>query len=96
MSVNLELDNSCPLQKYIFIHVLNKPGRPLRIVSYFEISTVLSVFTKYPCNALTLESILLNRHDIKIPHNRIHKILKDFKLKLQMIPTNKGEKVDQI
>ena len=53
MSVNLELDNSCPsTRKTGYIHVLNKPGRPLRNVSYFEISTVLSVFTKYPCNAL--------------------------------------------
>lgn len=63
-----------------YIHVLNKPGRPFRPVSYYEISTVLSVFRQYPCNALTLESILLNRHGIKIPHNRIHKILKDYKL----------------
>jgi transposase len=61
-----------------YIHTLNKPGRPLRPVSYHEISTVL--FRQYPCNALTLESILMNRHGIKIPHNRIHKILKDHKL----------------
>ena len=63
-----------------YIHILNKPGRPLRNVSCFEVSAVLSVFRQYPCNALTLESILLNRHGIKIPHNRIHKILKDYKL----------------
>ncbi len=42
------------------IHVLNKPGRQLRNVSCFEVSTVLSVFRQHPCNALTLESILMD------------------------------------
>ena len=70
----------CEYRKTGYIHVLNKPGRPFRPLSYSEISTVLSVFRQYPCNALTLESILLNRHGIKIPHNRIHRILKDYKL----------------
>lgn len=63
-----------------YIRNLNKPGRPFSPVSNFEISTVLSVFRQYPCNALTLEKILLNRHGIKIPHNRIHKILRNYKL----------------
>jgi putative transposase len=70
----------CEYRKMGYIHTLNKPGRPFRPVSYPEISTVLSVFRQYPCNALTLEKILLNRHGIKIPHNRIHRILKDYKL----------------
>lgn len=70
----------CEYRKTGYIHNLKKPGRPFRLISYPEVSTVLSVFQQYPCNALTLESILLNRQGIKIPHNRIHKILKDYKL----------------
>ena len=51
----------CEYRKTGYIHVLIKPGRPFKPLSYSEISTVLSVFRQYPCNALTLESILLEQ-----------------------------------
>ena len=35
---------------------------------------------EYPCSAVVLETILDKRHGIKIPHNRIHKILKNHRL----------------
>jgi len=85
----------CEYRKTGYIHNLKKPGRPFRLISYPEVSTVLSVFQQYPCNALTLESILLNRQGIKIPHNRIHnRYWRTIRL-FQTTPT-KEKKVDQV
>lgn len=55
---------------------LANPGRPRRITTQKEISTVLDAYREYPCNAVTLENSLY-RHGIKVPHNTIHMILKD-------------------
>jgi putative transposase len=62
------------------VPILGKPGRPSRIITNEEISAVIGAYKEYPCSAVILETILDNRHGIKIPHNRIHKILKDHKL----------------
>src|SRR5215471_3094080 len=62
------------------IPILAKPGRPSRSITNEEISAVIGTYKEYPCSAVVLESILDKRHGIKIPHNRIHKILKNHKL----------------
>jgi putative transposase len=62
------------------VPILGKPGRPSRIITNEEISAVIGTYKEYPCSAVVLETILDNRHGIKIPHNRIHKILKDHRL----------------
>jgi putative transposase len=62
------------------IPLLRRSGRPSRIITNEEISAVIGTYKEYPCSAVVLETILGNRHGIKIPHNRIHKILKDHKL----------------
>jgi putative transposase len=40
----------------------------------------LCMLLSYPCSAVVLETILDNKCGIKIPHNRIHKILKNYRL----------------
>ena len=63
------------------VQVLAKPGRPLLRVSLNEeVSAVIGTYKEYPCSAVVLETILDKRHGIKIAHNRIHKILKNFRL----------------
>ena len=56
MSENLELDTHARSQKDRSYPYSDKPGRQFRPMSNFEISTVLSSFRQYPCNALTLEN----------------------------------------
>ena len=62
------------------IPTLRRPGRPPRLPTNEEISAIIGTYKEYPCSAVVLETILNNRHGIKIPHNRIHRILKDHKL----------------
>ena len=62
------------------VPLLAKPGRPSRSITNEEISAVIGTHKEYPCSAVVLETILDNRHGIKIPHNRIHKILKNHRL----------------
>ena len=62
------------------VPILAKPGRPSRSITKEEISAVVGIYKEYPCSAVVLETILENRHGIKIPHNRIHKILKNHRL----------------
>ena len=62
------------------VPILAKPGRPSRSITNEEISAVIGTHKEYPCSAVVLETILENRHGIKIPHNRIHKILKSHRL----------------
>jgi hypothetical protein len=62
------------------VPILTKPGRPPRSITNEEISAVIGTYKEYPCSAVVLETILENRHGIKIPHNRIHKILKNHRL----------------
>ena len=57
------------------VPILAKPGRPSRSITNEEISAVIGTYKEYPCSAVVLETILDNRHGIKIPLNRIHKIL---------------------
>ena len=62
------------------VPILANPGRPSRSITKEEISAVVGIYKEYPCSAVVLETILENRHGIKIPHNRIHKILKNHRL----------------
>ena len=52
----------------------------LRSITKEEISAVIGTYKEYPCSAVVLETILDKRHGIKIAHNRIHKILKNYRL----------------
>ena len=63
------------------VPILAKPGRPPRSITNEDISAVIGTYKEYPCSAVMLEIILQNRHGIKIPHNRIHKILKNRRLR---------------
>jgi hypothetical protein len=60
--------------------ILVKPGRPSRSITNEEMSAVIGTYKEYPCSAVELENILDKRYGIKIPHNRIHKILKNHRL----------------
>jgi putative transposase len=62
------------------IPILAKLGRPSRNITNEEISAVIGAYKEYPCSAVVLENILDKRYGIKIPHNRIHKILKNHRL----------------
>jgi putative transposase len=62
------------------IPILAKPGRPSRSITNEEMSVVIGTYKEYPCSAVVLENILDKRYGIKIPHNRIHKILKNHRL----------------
>ena len=62
------------------VPILGKPGRPSRITTNEEISAIIGTYKEYPCSTVVFETILDNRHGIKIHHNRIHKILKDHSL----------------
>ena len=62
------------------VPILTKPGRPSRSITNEEISAVIGTYKEYPCSAVVLETILDNRYGIKIPHNRMHKILKNHRL----------------
>jgi len=60
------------------IPVLKKPGRPRGAsVHLHEAALVLKVYDELKVNALTLERVLRNVYGIKLPHNRIHMILKE-------------------
>jgi putative transposase len=59
------------------VPILGKPGRQSRSIMDEEISAVIGAYKEYPCSAVVLVTILDRRYGIKIPHNIIHKILKD-------------------
>ena len=48
------------------VPILAKPGRPSRSITNEEISDVIGTYKEYPCSAVVLETILENRHGIKI------------------------------
>jgi putative transposase len=50
-------------------------GRPRKIAEKWEVDAVKSVFEKYRVSASTLEKLIKRDMDLKIPHNRIHRIL---------------------
>lgn len=53
-----------------------KPGRKPDIITDEERSTILNLRQEHPLCAVTLESILKER-GIDIPHNRIHRVLRE-------------------
>jgi hypothetical protein len=61
------------------LYLQSLEDRPSSITNE-EISAVIGTYKVYPCSAVVLETILENRHGIKIAHNRIHKILKNHRL----------------
>ena len=67
----------CQYKNTRTIPLLRKSGRPSRVITNDEISAVIGIYKEYPCSAVVLETILDKKHGIKIPHNIIHKILKD-------------------
>ena len=59
---------------------LKKPGRPKKAATTIrEATLVLKTYDMLKVNALTLERVLRNIYRIKLPHNRIHMILKETK-----------------
>lgn len=58
------------------IPVLRHPGRPKRQITEQETSIVSSAFEKYRCCAIFLEKTI-DACGIHIPHNTIHKILRN-------------------
>jgi putative transposase len=57
---------------------LKKPGRPKKAATTIrEATLVLKTYDMLKVNALTLERVLRNVYGIKLPHNRIHMILKE-------------------
>ena len=62
------------------VPALGSPGRPRRAITGEQVSAVLSMYRENPCGAVVLEAILLNRHGLKVPHNTVHRILKDHHL----------------
>ena len=60
------------------IPVLKKPGRPKKApISLGDAALIPEAYDKLKVNALTLESVLKHNHGLKLPHNRIHMILKE-------------------
>jgi len=57
---------------------LKMPGRPKGAsVRLHEAALVLKVYDALKVNALTLERVLREVYRIKLPHNKIHMILKE-------------------
>jgi len=57
---------------------LKKPGRPKeKPVNLHEAALVLKTYDLLKVNALTLERILRGVYGLKLPHNRIHMVLKE-------------------
>ena len=55
---------------------LRKPGRPRKYVSEEQVNTVIEAFSKYKLGAVCLEKLIDIKFNKHIPHNTIHKILK--------------------
>jgi putative transposase len=57
---------------------LKKPGRPSKAsISLRDAALILEAYDKLKVNALTLERVLRDTYGVKLPHNRIHMILKE-------------------
>jgi len=60
------------------VPALKKSGRPReRSIGLHEASLILKAYDLLKVNALTLERILKDVYGLKIPHNRIHMVLKE-------------------
>jgi putative transposase len=55
---------------------LGKPGRPRKEISAEEVKVVVDAFGIYKLGAVCLEKIIDAKFNIHIPHNTIHRILK--------------------
>ena len=58
------------------VPILGKPGRPKGIITEQMVQTVQSAFEKFRCSAVFLEKII-DTTGTHIPHNTIHKIMRD-------------------
>lgn len=60
------------------IPALKKPGRPKKEpLSTEDVELILTVYDEFKVNALTLERILKHNYGKVVPHNRIHKVLRE-------------------
>jgi len=59
------------------IHIPQKCGRKPKLTSEKEKKFILKTWKKDPLGAVSLELLLQIREGIRIPHNRIHKIIKE-------------------
>jgi len=60
------------------IPVLKKLGRPKKAsISLGDAALILEAYDKLKVNALTLESVLKHVYGMRLPHNRIHMVLKE-------------------
>jgi transposase len=60
------------------IPTLKKPGRPKgELIRLHEAALVLKVYDELKVNALTLERVLRDVYQVKLPHNTIHMVLKE-------------------
>jgi len=57
------------------IPTLKRQGRPHKPIDEAEVRLVKETFAKYSVSASTLERLIWQDHKIRIPHNRIHRIL---------------------
>ncbi len=58
------------------VPILGKPGRPKRTITEEMVQTVQSTFEKFRCSAVLLEKII-DTAGARMPHNTIHKIMRD-------------------
>jgi putative transposase len=60
------------------IPTLKTPGRPKgELIRLHEAALVLKVYDELKVNALTLERVLRDVYQVKLPHNTIHMVLKE-------------------
>lgn len=55
---------------------LKRPGRPVKPIREEEVEMVLEAHSKHKVGACILEALIMKEYGRRIPHNRIHKILK--------------------
>lgn len=73
------------------VPVAGKPGRPKRVITEEMIKVVESAFEKFRCCAVFLEKII-DSDGTHIPHNTIHKIMRDRGLAENQPKKNKRRK----
>ena len=63
-----KITGDIPIKRY-------KLGRPLKEIPMEETEIIIKKYEKYRLNAMYLEKIIYAEEQIRIPHNRIHKVL---------------------
>jgi len=58
------------------IPTLKKPGRPKRNINLPEAEVVIEAYQEHQLGAINLENIIKTKLGIRIPHNRIHEVLR--------------------